>query len=241
MHPLESVLMRLVGGGRNLHSYHTHGQNHSIIARDGRLLISPLPQTSPIVADMPLSDYTTTTVAGETVDAIYGPWTGYKLNWDIFGPQGYCSVTTGENCKTYADCPTGETCISTHTCNPAAAGPLTTFISQRGFNALYPPGFDATSGEWCGDHNKGIPVKLPAPSKLAFGPYYGGTPYIGIPGELPPIPDPHTGDYLSYQNPLGGLQFMWHSHSEREITTNNIFIGGMASMALILPYTVNIP
>jgi hypothetical protein len=39
------------------------------------------------------------------------------------------------------------------------------------------------------------------------------------------------------QNPMGGLSFMWHSHNERELTSNNIFIGGMATMALVVPYT----
>jgi hypothetical protein len=40
---------------------------------------------------------------------------------------------------------------------------------------------------------------------------------------------------------------MWHSHNERELTTNNIFPGGMATFALVLPYfdmegnPINIP
>jgi len=29
------------------------------------------------------------------------------------------------------------------------------------------------------------------------------------------------------------LAFMWHSHNEREITTNNIFPGGMLMMMLV--------
>jgi hypothetical protein len=227
MHPLESVLMRIVGGGRSLHPFHTHGQNHNVIARDGRLLQS---SASSAYADMPISDYTTTTVSGETADAIWGPWTGYKLGWDIFGPKG------------------------THSCSTTAAGPLRALINFKGLNTQYPPGFDARTGEWCGDHHpargtdtKQIPVKLPAPSALSFGLMYGGTPYLGIPGELPPVIDPHNGDFSATQNPMAGLSFMWHSHSEREITTNNIFIGGMATMSMVLPYkddsgaAINIP
>jgi hypothetical protein len=211
MHPLESVLMRLIGGGRDLHPFHTHGQNHLVIARDGQLL-----QSSPTagVADLPVSDYTTTTVAGETVDAIWGPWTGFELNWDVFGP------------------------VSSHACSTtctAASCPLTTLIAFKGLS-----GFDPTTGEWCADHNKPIPVKLPADSKMTYGQMYGGTPYLGVPGEIPPI-DPNNGAYHSNQNPMAGLSFMWHSHSERELTTNNIFIGGMATMALVLPYSVVIP
>ena len=220
MHPLESVLIRLVSGGRDLHPYHTHGQNHSLIARDGRILKS----TSAVISsDMPISDYTTTTVAGETVDAIWGPWTGFKLGWDIFGPSGSHSCNTSAAGCTPATCP---------------AQGLIAFLGLG--SAQWAPGFDPRTGEWCGDFNKAIPVSLPAPSRTIFGPFYGGTPYIGIPGELPPI-DPNTGNFHSYQNPVGGLQFMWHSHAERELTTNNIFIGGMASLALIVPYTVPIP
>ena len=30
-----------------------------------------------------------------------------------------------------------------------------------------------------------------------------------------------------------GFAFMWHSHNEREITTNNVFPGGMMMMLLV--------
>ena len=30
-----------------------------------------------------------------------------------------------------------------------------------------------------------------------------------------------------------GWAFMWHSHNEREITTNNVFPGGMLMMLLV--------
>ena len=40
-----------------------------------------------LVPDLAVSDYTTTVVPGETVDAIYGIWTGGKLNWDVYGPK----------------------------------------------------------------------------------------------------------------------------------------------------------
>jgi hypothetical protein len=101
--------------------------------------------------------------------------------------------------------------------------------------AGYVPGdpatyFDPYNNEYCPDHGKPIPVQIPAPSLLAFGPMYGGTPYLGTSGELPPS---HV-----QQNPQAGFSFMWHSHSERELTTNNIFIGGMATMSLVLPYLV---
>jgi len=199
MHPGERILMRMVGAGQDLHPFHTHGQNHLVIARDGRLLstnVLSLPDPAP---DLAVSDYTTTSVPGETVDAIWGPWTGARLGWDVYGTAQ----------------------INPHTCTPDATG------------------FDPTTHEYCADHYKPIPVTLPQEAYLTFGPMYGGTPYVGVPATLPPLnPD---GTVHVQQNPQAGLSFMWHSHSERELTTNDIFIGGMATMALILPMDVQIP
>ena len=100
-------------------------------------------------------------------------------------------------------------------------------------------GFDATTREWCDDHNKPIPSSCPRTSYLTFGNFWGGSPYLGIPGVIPPLnPD---GTVHVNKNPLAGISFMWHSHNERELTTNDIFIGGMATMALVLPVGVDIP
>jgi FtsP/CotA-like multicopper oxidase with cupredoxin domain len=195
MHPGEKVLARLIGGGRDLHPFHTHGQNHLVIARDGNLLKTAAGTS----VDLSVSDYTTTSVPGETADLIWGPWTGAKLGWDVYG----------------------DPTVYPHTCTPDLTG------------------FDPVTFEWCADHGKPLPVQLPAPSLLFFGPMYGGTPFLGISGDLPTLnPD---GTVHSQQNPLGGISFMWHSHSERELTSNNIFIGGMATMALVVPFSVPIP
>jgi hypothetical protein len=133
------------------------------------------------------------------VDAIWGPWTGARLGWDIYGTAA----------------------INPHTCAADATG------------------FDPGSHEWCADHYKPIPVELPSDSNVQYGPFYGGTPYLSVPGSMPPLnPD---GTVHVNKNPLAGVSFMWHSHSERELTTNDIFIGGMATMAVILPMDVQIP
>jgi hypothetical protein len=81
MHPGDRVLMRLVGGGTDFHPFHTHGVNHLVIARDARVLKSP----TGTGIELAYSDYTTTSVPGETVDAIWGPWTGFQLGWDVYG------------------------------------------------------------------------------------------------------------------------------------------------------------
>jgi FtsP/CotA-like multicopper oxidase with cupredoxin domain len=198
-HPGEKVLMRILDAGLDLHPFHTHGQNHLVIARDARVLGTNVLSAPDPVADLAVSDYTSTAVPGETIDAIWGPWTGARLGWDVYG----------------------TTAINPHTCTPDATG------------------FDATTREYCADHNKPIPVTLPSETYTTFGPFFGGTPYLGVPAALPPLnPD---GTVHVQQNPLAGLGFMWHSHSERELTTNDIFIGGMATMALVLPMTVSIP
>jgi hypothetical protein len=80
MHPGDKVLMRLIGGGRDLHPFHHHGNNSLAIARDGKLLGS----TAGAGADLAVSDFTQTVYPGSTVDAIF-TWTGEKLGWDIYG------------------------------------------------------------------------------------------------------------------------------------------------------------
>lgn len=199
MHPGERVLMRIVGAGLDLHPLHTHGQNHLVIARDGRILGTNVLSSATPAPDLAVSDYTTTSVPGETVDALWGPWTGARLGWDVYGTQD----------------------VYPHACNDDGSG------------------FDPVSHEYCPDHDKPFPITLPPESYLAFGPYYGGTPYLGTGADLPPLnPD---GTVHVQQNPQAGLAFMWHSHSERELTTNDTFIGGMATMALVVPMGVPIP
>ena len=89
-------------------------------------------------------------------------------------------------------------------------------------------------GEWCADHLKLIPSAPPDPTIVAIGQWYAGTPYLGLQS---------TGSFTNTneppgtlnQNPQAGYAYMWHSHNEREITTNDVFPGGMMSMLLIDP------
>lgn len=93
----------------------------------------------------------------------------------------------------------------------------------------------ANYGEWCADHLKPIPVTPPDPTIVAIGQWYGGTPYLGLQpagtGFTSTVEPPGTLN----QNPQAGYAYMWHSHNEREITTNDVFPGGMMSMLLIDP------
>jgi hypothetical protein len=111
--------------------------------------------------------------------------------------------------------------------------------------------------EWCQDHNKPIqvapfgdvggggPATFPDPDVFTNGAWYGGTPYFGPDATLRashPACDTtrnaNCTDLLPSNvqaNPANerGWAFMWHSHNEREITTNNVFPGGMLMMMLV--------
>jgi hypothetical protein len=98
MHPGEKLLMRVVHAGRDLHPFHTHGNNTLMIARDGRMLAST-PTSGP---DLATSNFTLSTIPGETYDAIF-EWTGKGLGWDIYGhaPGDLCAVS--EDCTASGD------------------------------------------------------------------------------------------------------------------------------------------
>jgi len=81
--------------------------------------------------------------------------------------------------------------------------------------------------EWCDDHGEPFPVTLPEKQNMAFGGWWSGSPYMGGSGTLPP------GE--GGLNPNGGYFFMWHSHTEKELTNFDIFPGGMLSMMVVEP------
>jgi hypothetical protein len=83
------------------------------------------------------------------------------------------------------------------------------------------------------DHCKPFPVILPDNKDLLFGPLYTGSPFLGSTGTLPP----GEGGF----NPNSGLPFMWHSHNEKELTSNNIFPGGMLTFCIIEHPSTPIP
>jgi FtsP/CotA-like multicopper oxidase with cupredoxin domain len=112
-----------------------------------------------------------------------------------------------------------------HTCNGA---PLP---ATAGDPAAQSAGFDSKTHEYCLDHGKPIPATPPDPSIVVNGQWYAGTPYLGLQAANATPEAPGTLN----QNPQGGYAYMWHSHNEREITTNDVFPGGMLMMLLIDP------
>jgi FtsP/CotA-like multicopper oxidase with cupredoxin domain len=234
MHPGEQVLLRVIGQGRWQHPFHEHGNHVRILARDGNLILSnsttPVSYTS---GDSPIAatalagppQFTTTTTPGLAFDGIYY-FTARGLNWDAYGHNPSSSDAT-------AKLP----------CVPDANGYYTAkSIPPAPFNTI-------NYYEWCQDHNKplevapfgdmpaGGPTTLPDANILTNGPWYSGSAYLGPDATVravgPTGSTPPSGTIANAPTSEAGWAFMWHSHNEREITTNNIFPGGMLMMMLV--------
>jgi hypothetical protein len=233
MHPGELTLLRVIGQGRWQHPFHEHGNHVRILGRDGNLLLTPgsTPDKSALAG--PLL-FTTTTTPGLAMDGIFY-WSGKGLNWDAYGHHPGSS-------------------------DPNAVVPC--IPDANGYNTSDPTAINYF--EWCQDHNKpvekapfgdvsgGGPVTLPDPNILTNGAWFSGSPYLGpdattratfgtctganngtscgTTGTTPP-----SGTIANNPSSEAGFAFMWHSHNEREITTNNIFPGGMLMMMLVDP------
>jgi hypothetical protein len=227
MHPGEQVLLRVVGQGRWQHPFHEHGNHVRILGRDGNLIVAPdgTSLAGPLL-------FTTTTTPGLAFDGIFY-WTGKGLNWDAYGH------------------------------NPGSGDPAATLscvADANGYNTGAPTAINYF--EWCGDHNKplevapfgdvaaGGPATLPDANILTNGAWYGGSAYLGPNATTratgcshgAPAPGagcgqtgstPPSGTIANSPSSEAGYAFMWHSHNEREITTDNIFPGGMLMMMLV--------
>jgi FtsP/CotA-like multicopper oxidase with cupredoxin domain len=223
MHPGELTLLRIIGQGRMQHPFHEHGNHVRVLARDGNLqLTSNSNLAGPLL-------FTTTTTPGQTIDGIF-VWTGKNLNWDVYGHRPSAGTT--------------DTSTAVQPCTADANGYYTT-------NPAAPNYY-----EWCGDHNKALeshpfgdvggggPVTLPDPNILTNGSWYGGSAYLGPDATVRAVgstPIPPSGTIANSPTGEAGYAFMWHSHNEREITTNNIFPGGMMMLMLVDPwvYVIN--
>ena len=215
MHPGEQVLLRIIGQGRWQHPFHEHANHVRILARDGNLIVSA---TDPNSLAGPLL-FTTTTTPGLAMDGIFY-WTGRGLNWDAYGHH-----------------PGSSDSFATLPCTPDA----------NGYNTGSPTAINFW--EWCQDHNKpvqvapfgdvasGGPVTLPDPNILTNGAWFGGSMYLGPDATVratgPTGVTPPSGTIANSPSTEAGFAFMWHSHNEREITTNNAFPGGMLMMMLV--------
>ena len=96
-----------------------------------------------------------------------------------------------------------------------------------------PTGFDTVTHEYCPDHGKALPTTMPDLLSLTFGGNWSGSPFLG---QLAALPPGQGGN-----NPTGAFTFMWHSHTEREMTNDDIFPGGMMTMMMVEHPSVQIP
>lgn len=224
MHPGEITLLRIIGQGRWQHPFHEHANHVRILARDGNLITSATDATA---LAGPLM-FTTTTTPGLAMDGLFY-YTGKGLNWDMYGHKPPSPTETDAN--------------ATLPCTPDA----------NGYNTGAPTAVNYF--EWCQDHDKpmqaapfgdvaaGGPVSLPDPNIFTNGAWWGGSPYLGpdateratfgTPGAGTTGTTPPSGTIANNPSSEAGFAFMWHSHNEREITTNNIFPGGMLMMMLV--------
>ena len=95
------------------------------------------------------------------------------------------------------------------------------------------PGDPLQPNEDPADHGKPFPTVLPNTLDTVIGPFYSGSPFLGSAVQLPP------GE--GGLNPNAGFAFMWHSHTEKELTNFNIFPGGLFTMILVEPPGTPIP
>ncbi len=92
---------------------------------------------------------------------------------------------------------------------------------------------DPNYREWCADHGKPLPVLLPAQQDLDAGPFFSGSPFLGQKGPLPPGKGTLNTD--------GSFFAIFHSHTEKEMTTNDVFPGGMMTFIVVVPPGIPIP
>ncbi|MFZ7126494.1 MAG: multicopper oxidase domain-containing protein [Desulfobacterales bacterium] len=85
--------------------------------------------------------------------------------------------------------------------------------------------FDDVTYEYCPDHGIPFPVILPNRDSMTFGQFYSGSPFLGGTGDLAPG-DPGL-------NATAGYFYMWHSHTEKELTSNDIWPGGLVSFMIV--------
>jgi FtsP/CotA-like multicopper oxidase with cupredoxin domain len=256
-HPGELMLIRVLGQGRWQHPYHEHANHVRILARDGNLELSS--STTPVSYSTPggtavsatalagLLMFNTDTTPGESFDGIFY-FTGRGLNWDPYGhhPNDTADPLASLGCTPDVNgynsgAPTAvnfmEWCQDHN--KPVERNPFGDV--QGGGPATLPDPDILTNGPWYGGSiYLGPDAALRGTMPKCVGSPYGtqnpqtpsgapGTPLINTAGCTTLLPS------NTQLNPSTerGWAFMWHSHNEREITTNNVFPGGMLMMLLV--------
>ena len=258
MHMGELTLIRTIGQGRWQHPFHEHANHVRILARDGNLVLSTGAHvtfssglsgdpgvTAPGLAGLLM--FNTDTTPGDAFDGIFY-FTGRGLNWDAYGHHPPLPGTTA---GTAASDPYGDP-LATLTCTPDVNGYNSGAPAAVNFMEWCQDHDKPVQVAPFGDVAAGGPATLPDPNVLTNGQWYSGTPYFGpdantragtpecasnaVTGAVTPNTNctnlMPSNDQANPSNERGWA-FMWHSHNEREITTNNVFPGGMLMMMLV--------
>jgi hypothetical protein len=255
MHLGELTLVRTIGQGRWQHPFHEHANHVRILARDGNLELSGsttnVTFTSGMTGDAGATGralagllmFNTDTTPGESFDGIFY-FTGRGLNWDPYGhhPAPDTAVTP----------PAPTDPLASLACTPDANGYNSGAPTAINFMEWCQDHNKPVQANPFGDVPGGGPATLPDPNVFTNGAWYGGSPYLGPDATLRGNAPACTSNALNgaatpatnctnlnpanlQLNPANerGWAFMWHSHNEREITTNNVFPGGMLMMMLV--------
>jgi hypothetical protein len=249
MHMGELTLVRTIGQGRWQHPFHEHANHVRILARDGNLVLSgstaPVTYTSGLTGDTGVSGrglagllmFNTDTTPGESFDGIFY-FTGRGLNWDPYGHHPGDAADP----------------LASLSCTPDVNGYNSGATGAINFMEWCQDHNKPIQVNPFGDVPAGGPATLPDPNVFTNGAWYGGSPYLGpdatLRGNAPACvgnpygiaPGNPANAGCTTLNPANlqlnpaderGWAFMWHSHNEREITTNNVFPGGMLMMMLV--------
>jgi hypothetical protein len=179
--------------------------------------------------------FNTDTTPGESFDGIFY-FTGRGLNWD---PYAHHPGDTADP-------------LASLSCTPDVNGYNSGATGTINFMEWCQDHNKPIQVNPFGDVAAGGPATLPDPNVFTNGAWYGGTPYLGPDATLRAAMPTCVGNPYGTANPVNancttlqpanlqlnpanerGWAFMWHSHNEREITTNNVFPGGMLMMMLV--------
>jgi FtsP/CotA-like multicopper oxidase with cupredoxin domain len=246
MHPGELTLVRTVGQGRWQHPFHEHANHVRILARDGNLVLSPTTPTQNLAG---ILMFNTDTTPGESFDGIFY-FSGRGLNWDPYGHHPAAGGAANPIATNQNPFPTDP--LASLPCTPDANGYNTGNPAALNYYEWCQDHNKPVQVSPFGDVAGGGPATLPDPNIFTNGPWYGGTPYFGPDANLrASMPGCDTTNTNTLTTPIAGCTtllpsntqanpanergwaFMWHSHNEREITTNNVFPGGMLMMMLV--------
>ena len=256
IHPGELMLIRTIGQGRWQHPFHEHANHVRILARDGNLVLSP---TNPTASLAGILMFNTDTTPGEAFDGIFY-FSGRGLNWDPYGHHP--APDTGTYPSNAYGIALNDP-LAHLGCTADGNGYNTGDTTALNYYEWCQDHNKPVQVNPFGDVPAGGPATFPDPNVFTNGQWYGGTPYFGPDASLRaamPTCAPATGSTNgnggtgapgtstgplancttlqpanTQANPANerGWAFMWHSHNERENTTNNVFPGGMLMMLLV--------